>query len=211
MSRFLSLEFDSKQLAEVEFTLRNIRQGTARALTVAINKTVVRGKTRILRRIGATIALKRVVLNQYFSVKKANFTDMSGHIRISREPIPLHKFTHTILKRGGVSVKVRKDRPRERFPSTFEATMRSGHVGLFRRRHVLAPGHPPYRGGVIRYGQRSRRAWRLPIDERMGPTPLGLFEGSPGLEDNQIDLLNTDLAEQVDSQVDRLMERRKVA
>jgi hypothetical protein len=125
------------------------------------------------------------------SIRSANYQKLFGSIHLSRKPIPLYDFGG-LQKAAGVSVLVRRQGGRQVLPGTFIARMKSGHIGVFER-----------------HGRQGNRAERLPIDERFGPTLLGIFAGAPGVAREVIDGLEDTYRKNLASQVDRLLHRQK--
>ena len=88
-------------------------------------------------------------------------------------------------------MKTRKGKARELLRSTFIINDRKGR-GIYERK-----------------GRGNKRVDRKPIEKRFGPSPYGVYENAPGvaseIEANAGELL----AKNIDSQVDRLLSRRK--
>lgn len=94
-----------------------------------------------------------------------------GRITISQKLIPLSRFRVTPLKRGGVSVKIAKDRPPLKLQHAFTATLKSGHWGVFlRARHLPTKGPNVNKGKLTPQGF----AGRFAIQEQFGPSVLDL-------------------------------------
>lgn len=138
----LVLEWDSRQLS----ALRDAK--VERALRGALSKAggdairFVRTGTSRLVRQRKRMKLKRVRegLPIYFPRGKAAISELVWRMDVSGEPVPLSEFPYRVVKRkegrrhgGGVMVQVNVGR-RQLVRSAFVARMRSGHVGIFRRR-----------------------------------------------------------------------------
>jgi hypothetical protein len=189
--RDISITLNDAQRKAVQQMLVGIKNGLERAMPPAINRTISTGRTRIVRRIGNEIALRAKTIREAFTLGKASRAKPVGLIRIRRKPVPLVEFNPRQTL-AGVTVKVRKKEARQLLRSTFLGVMASGHEGVFERRRE-GPGRVP----------------RLPIDERMGPTVLGVFEGAPGVAADELAQLGEVLEKNVLSQVDRLLARRR--
>lgn len=192
MSRILSIGVNESQLRDLTDTLEHIKNGVPRAISGAINKVLPKSRTRFVRAVGDRITTPARSIRDRIAIRKASPATLEGHITVTRKKIPLIDFRARQTKRGGVTVQVRKGAARERFPDSFITTMASGHTGVFRRRRK-GKGRVP----------------RLPIDERMGPTVHGVVTGAPGLLDAELRTAMDDLGVQLESQVDRLLKRRK--
>lgn len=146
--------------------VRRQQKGYKRASVRALNKTATQGRNQSSRTIRKTLNVKAGAAKKLLSVKRANTTTMTSAVRATYKKIPLIKFNGVKeLKRGGVSVKVRKDRPPMRLRSAFIATMPSGHRGVFYRKG-------PKR---VRKSGRWKGQLRQPIYEAHGPTVQQVF------------------------------------
>jgi hypothetical protein len=179
---FVSVSVDPVQLRELEELLDDIPKGLPRAVNSAINKTLTSARSQIVKRLARILNLppgkakdpQPNTISAYVGVLRSNFQTLAGAITISRKGIPLYKFgtnpsqplSGAALRAiSGVTVKARRDKGNETLPGTFIARMKSGHVGVFERLRA---------GG-------GKRVGRLKIQERYGPTPLGVFEHAPGV------------------------------
>jgi hypothetical protein len=129
----LVLEWDSRALdvfrgGKIEGALRN---ALAKAGGDAI-RFVRTGTSRMVRQ------RKRMPL--FFPRNKAEISELVWRMDVSGEPVPLSEFPHKVVPRpdgrrrgGGVMVQVNVGR-RQLVRSAFVARLKSGHVGIFRRR-----------------------------------------------------------------------------
>ncbi len=192
MSRILSIGVNESQLRDLTETLAHVTNGVPRAISGAINKVLPKARTRFVKAVGDRITVPARAIRERVAIRKATPANLEGFVTVTRRPIPLIEFKARQTKRGGVTVQVRKGTAREKFPDSFIATMTSGHTGVFRRR---------FKG--------KGRVPRLPIDERYGPTVLGIVTGAPGLLQHELVVATEDLQRQIGSQVDRLLQRKK--
>lgn len=214
MSRgaIISLSINPAQMRDLQETLAGVRNGIPRVISGAQNKTIKTGESRIVKDLAKMINLpqgspsaqrrdlkrgtSQKFIRDYISVKKSNQETLLAEIRFKRKGIPLFAYK-PIQKKAGVSVKPRKDKPRQVLKNTFIATMGSGHRGIFERRRLGSKSSGPRHG-------------RLPVDERYGPTILGVYEGSPGLAAALEAEIHTIYDKNLASQVDRVLQRRKL-
>ena len=194
MPGLIQVTVSPEQRAKLAEDLADIRNGVPRAVSAAVNRTLSTGRSRIVKRIRAEVAIKAKDAREAIRLRKATAAKPEGFIVISKKPIPLYDFGAKQGK-GGVTVKVRKAGGRETLKGTFIAKMRSGHVGVFERKLTGGPG--------------SKRVKRLPIRERFGPSLLVVFEGAPGVAAEEIAALGDVLQKNLDSQVNRLLNRPK--
>jgi len=213
----LSLTVSDAQVAALVADLGEIPKGVPKAIVGAINKTLATGRSLVVKRLTKELALKQKVIRDTIGIRKATYDTKRGVITISRKGISLMQFSpipavpayehkvaliRKLVQKGqgieklrlpaGVSVRVRPGKPREILKGTYVAKMRSGHVGVYERRRT---------GG--------KRAPRLPIQERFGPTPEGVFSHAPGVAADVMSQLGATLQKNLDSQVDRLLDRKK--
>lgn len=132
--RTLTLSWDSRDLEVLRggriegALLRALRKAggdAARALQVGTGKLVRQRKALKVARVKRGLPL-------HFPRNKAGISDLEWRMDVSGELVPLAEYPHRQTKRGVmVSVNVGA---RKLVKSAFVARMRSGHVGVFRRR-----------------------------------------------------------------------------
>ena len=115
-------------------------QRVARAATRALNKGLVTMRSISTKQISRILAVQQKKIRATFSIKKARFERLEGSLLAAGEKaIPLYAFSPSPktpeAKRPkiGVSVRIRKDRGRVRFPGSFIARVGSGSIGVFER------------------------------------------------------------------------------
>jgi len=137
-----------------------------RMIRSAVNETGRSVRTNVSKRLREVITLKSSEIRDQVSLRRAgDLTNPTASVTLRRKPVPLIRFQvrprqPDPKRKLPVLVKVYQNRPAERDARAFVARMASGHVGVFRR---MGRG-------------------RLPIVEKTGPTPLGVFENEPGIE-----------------------------
>lgn len=152
-----NVEIDQAQLSRATLLLSSIGRGAATVLARAINRTLDGVKTDASTMIRAVITAKKKDVDATFDISKASAARPVGSFRSTGRPLPLISFSARQTKKG-VSIQVRKDRPRQVWPHTFIAVMKTGHKGVFWRKAV---------GGI--------RVRRLPIEEKYGPRIPDIF------------------------------------
>lgn len=216
---------DPKQIADVQALCDNFSARKVNvALQSAISRTLTTGRALIARRVADTVNLKIADIKAQVAVTKPSFNRLVGALSMKRKPVPLVKYMSAgqivrvkklAEKRrkggekarfmpSGIAVRVRKNGAVEKFPTSFIANMKSGHVGIFRRRRAIGPATK--NGGVP-------RVRRLPIDERYGPTVVGVLANAPGngaqtILDEVVNELGAVLQKNVASQVSRLADNK---
>jgi len=124
----MSIEISQSDLARVESLLRDIKNGSKRALTNAINKTLTNVQTRAAKDVGADLALTAKRIKQDFTIKKANFSDISGSFVSKGEPIGLVQYAGKQTKKG-VSFKVKRSGKRTTLKHAFIAKGKAANDG----------------------------------------------------------------------------------
>lgn len=186
----LRVSVDQASLKAVTDRLAGIRNGVGIACARAINHTVARGKTSIVKTIADESGLKTASVRAAISIKKATPQNLAGSIIIGGKGRPLIDFKSLrVSKRAGVSVQMMKNKPRSIFRHAFKATMKSGHVGIFTRK--------------------SADVRRLPIKELFGPGVRTLFEGAPELAQREVAKLQPALLARLEHEIEHLLRTGK--
>jgi len=180
----ISVELDKRQWRDVQRTLRHIPRGLPKAVSRAVNKTATTARSRIVKGIFAEIRMKQTDIRKALSLRKATYRVFEAMIRVGGKRIPLIKFSARQVRRG-VSYGMRRSEGRQTIPGAFVATMPSGHVGVFKRRGKV----------------------RKPIKERFGPSPMAVFDRTPGLWSKMRTDTSVLLARNLDTQVRVLLEK----
>lgn len=142
-------------MRELTMMFDGIKNGWHRAMQRSIVRTLTTGKAITARRISETVNLRIRDIKTQIVTKKPNFRNLVGSLHMSRKPVPLIKYmsggqmrrakTLRLKKKksqrkfrqvravGGVTVKVRKGGPNEKFPESFVERVASGHVAIWRR------------------------------------------------------------------------------
>lgn len=133
-------------------------QRVARAATRAINKGLVTLRSISTKQISRILAVQQSKIRATFSIKKARFERLEGSLMAAGEKaLPLYAFNpspktpEAKRPKVGVSVRIRRDRGRVKFPGSFIARVGAGSIGVFER-------------------VRSDRSY--PIRKLYGPAPL---------------------------------------
>ncbi len=146
-----------KGLDDVQRTLAGIKDGSRKAIVRALNKTVGTSSGGVqsdaVKEVAREFNLTQKDIKRDFRIKKATYADLSAYVRAQGKPVPLGRFIRTRQTQKGVSVQVKKSRPRVVIRHAFIPKLKSGHIGVFWRR-----------------GKQ-----RLPIDQRFGPRVPDIF------------------------------------
>jgi hypothetical protein len=212
----LEIVVSEAQYKQLRSELAAIPGGVNRAIVGAINKTLPQGRTLIVRRLHGILAIKsQGNIRRRTTIIRASMGRKQGVVRILARPIALTNFnvkdtrirsekrdkaTGKLLfqrlrkKAGsGVTAQIYRGGAIEKFPYAFIADGRSGNRHVFERQ---------YRG--------DKRVARLPIFSRKGVSLLSVFEDEPGLERELTEKVADVFAVQLRSQIDRLLNRRRI-
>ena len=182
-----TIQVDRRQLARLLATMDTKR--ARRVVLAAVTRTARSGRARISRLVRQIITLKASRVNSRITVlpvlSGAQPLDATARIFIfERTPPGLIGFQgarQTI--KAGVTVKVRRDEPKERHPSAF-ITQVGGTRNVFIRSIIS-----------------GKRVKRLPIERLVGPSPIGIVEGKPGFIQARIGELGVVLEKQIDGAI----------
>lgn len=128
--------------------VRRQQKGYRRAAVRALNKTATQARNQSARTVRETLNIKAGDAKKLLTLQRARPSRLRSGVGATYNKIPLIRFNSVRqLKRGGVSVRVRKDQPPLRLRNAFIATMPSGHKGVFyrkgRRRLPILEAHGP--------------------------------------------------------------------
>lgn len=124
----IDVKIDAAALNRVKVLLGDIKNGYAKALSGAINKTLTTVKVQAKARIGNELNLKASRIEEDLSIDKANYSKLYGKLVASGEPIGLINFGVNQTQKG-VSVKVKKSGGRSLLKHAFIAKGRGASVG----------------------------------------------------------------------------------
>lgn len=126
----MQIEVSKGSLANLRQIARHFRPAALRAL----NKTARMVEVRANRNIRERYKLKRAAVDAAISIRAASISNLTAVITARGKRFPLYEFS---LKqtRTGVPVVIVKGQ-RKVIKSAFYATMKSGHVSVFKRVNV---------------------------------------------------------------------------
>lgn len=150
----------------------------------ALNKTATSVRQASSVEVRQTLNIKASFVKRLLVIRKARRGNMRSSIEATYKKVPVIQFSGVRQTKKGVSVRMRKDKPRKTFSSAFIATMPSGHKGVFRR-SLSAKKRTK--------GRPATSSPNLKITEIHGPNVQGIFAdktekllliGNPILEKN---------------------------
>lgn len=146
-------------------------QSVTKALVRSLNRSIASGRTVMVRAIAQDTGLRSRDVREALRLQEATFDRPEASLAASLKRIPLIDFRARGPEpsRGkGRGVTYRIGGASRRLENAFIATMRSGHRGVFMRKHGLRPGE----SGPSFQNRKSPGAWsfNLPIEEKHGPS-----------------------------------------
>ena len=184
----LTVAMDQAQLDDLKERLAFIKGGWERAVVRAMNTAASQARTRTAQRAKAVLTADPERIEQSLLTKKATYGARAATLRIFDQPIPLFRFDVSFMfptVEGGVTAKtIQGDSPLT-LKHAFVARMSNGHVGVFSRK-----------------GKE-----RLPIQEHYGPSVATVFEKTPGLEAEILQLAAEKFAQEAARQAEYLIQK----
>ena len=184
----VTLNVDTRDLERLMARLEALPEKMQRQV---LSRAIGRSKKRVLKRY-TQLASER--MNIYQKPIRARMSSRFGEgvlsVYVRSEQIPLAKLGAEVLKRGGVSVKGPRG-PRGKlkgsYLSAFQATMGSGHSGIFKRHPTKMMASNP-----------KRQA----IEELYGPNPAGeILRHREEYQTMLAELLQTEILKEIESGV----------
>ena len=124
-----SFELDTRDMVRL---VTKVRDRAPRAISRALNKSAKSAKTAMVKAVREDMGLKARDVNKGLIFRASRPSrDPVAKIEISPFRVPLIKFGGTQLKRAGYKSRLKGGSGT--IPHAFEATMKSGHVGVFKR------------------------------------------------------------------------------
>jgi len=131
------IEISNEQIERVNIIMRNIRNGSNRVFTNAINRALLTVRSESGREIREVYNIKQsdITSNQNMRMKRAGYNDLAGEIAFAGTVIPLIKFrvSPSRPERRMVSVAVLRDAGGKRLKSAYVADLGLYGVGVFER------------------------------------------------------------------------------
>jgi hypothetical protein len=193
MSQAFTIKIDQEDFRRVQSMLADIKSIAPRVAMRAINKTATGTKTDTSAAIRAEITAKKSAVDKTIKVTKATESNPTAYIASTGKPLPLMDYGARQTK-WGVSVQVRKDRPRKVVFGTFLATMKNGYEGVFWRKwHDKGIGNKGRLEMAINkkgyfWSAKTQRyipmaalpkEYRLPLEELFGPRVPDIMSNDP--------------------------------
>lgn len=197
MNNAFFIRVDESDIRRINNMLGDFRGVPERVTVRALNKTLTGVRTDASAAVRAEVTAKKAAVDKTFKIQKATSANMRAVISSTGKPLALIDYAARETKKG-VSVQVRKDKPRKVVPGAFVATMGSGHKGVFWRRWHENRGiklnkteTAISRSGFVWSSRAQRyipmaalpRKYRLKIEERYGPRIPDIMSNAPVMKE----------------------------
>lgn len=169
-----SIKIDEADLKKVRDMFSDMKDMGTKVAVRALNKTLTGVKTDASSAIRDEITASKKAVDGTFTMEKAGSAKVQASIASTGKPLPLSEYSARQTKKG-VSVQVKRSRPRTVIPGAFIAAMKSGHKGVFWREWR---GQKRAKREGVRYGMLPRK-YRLPIKQLYGPRVPDIMSNDP--------------------------------
>lgn len=185
----VSVLVDDGQIAAIQKQLGDIADASS-VIGPALNETATHIRAEATRRIREDLNLNAGEVRAHIKItKKAGGEEMTAVVTIDYQKVALEDFNARFRGKSGGGVRVTTVRPEgpKVFKHMFQATMQSGHIGIFENRldakHVAKGGR--YAGRLIKRGPRKGQPiLRHGVSESYGPSVVASGENAPSLMDD---------------------------
>jgi len=135
----MNIEITDEGFDEIQAALEENEKVAQLALRRTINKVATQTSNHLIRETAGMLPLNRNQIREPFSIRRATASNFAAEIKVRRIAVPLIDYKPRELKRGH-SIRVNKDKGRQRLERTFEASV-NGKNQLFQREE-LKRGYP---------------------------------------------------------------------
>lgn len=130
----MRIALDAQDKAEIESLLTGMKKDAPKILSRAINRTVTQSKKRASQEIRKDLNLSASYVNGSKSrglpgklfTRPATRQKLSGRLFAHERGVLMTRYPHSVLKRGGVSVKIKRGGARVRIPGAFITKVDAG-------------------------------------------------------------------------------------
>jgi hypothetical protein len=169
----MQIAVDATDLRHAELMLDGVKDAIPRVLMRSINRTVDGTVTDAAKEIAQVVNLPQRIIKANLRKQKASIDRVQGAVVSKGRPVPLIHYGARQTRKG-VTVLVKKGRPRSLIKQAFISVMRSGHKGVFARRKELSGTGRPLEEARGHPGRWPKK-YRLPIRQLYGPRVEDVF------------------------------------
>jgi phage/plasmid primase-like uncharacterized protein len=122
----MNAEINKSQLNDVNVMLKGLALDGPKILSRTLNKTATRAQKRSSEEIRKQVNLKAAYVKGKLRISRATFKKLSARLSAEKRGVLMTRYPHSVLKRGGVSVKIKRSGGRAKVPGAFITTVRAG-------------------------------------------------------------------------------------
>lgn len=202
-----AVQINQADMAAVRNMLGDLADKYKSVMTTSINKTLTTARTQATARIANEINLKSSRIKQDFTIKKANFGDISGSLKATGGPVGLINFGANQTQKG-VSVKVLKSSSRAVIKHAYIAAHGSKEHVYWRKNRMPGTGKWPV-------GKKTNINWtavapryKRPVERLTGPRIEDIFAKPEVLDPVSIQAQHVYLIN-VENKIDEIIRRHR--
>lgn len=151
---------------QIEEEEKALRRGAVRAL----NKSARTGRTAASREVRKTLNVRAGEVNRLITIRKATPKQLEAGVRAKYKQVPVIAFSGVRQTRKGVTVRMRKDKPRMLFKGAFITRLRTDISDS--RKNVYRRHPDPW---LWTKGRPETSSPNLPLKVLYGPTVFKVF------------------------------------
>lgn len=133
----VEVSLDEKTLKKARKLLKNIPNGSRKAMVNATNRALTKGRMVVNKGITSRFTIKSTQVKESMSIQKASFSRLGGLVRATAPVTELSRFKlnpNKVTKQRPTSLKVAvKKSGLKPIPGAFIMQTKSGHIGVFER------------------------------------------------------------------------------
>lgn len=218
----VSIELDPAQRAEFQRLLKDIKDGFPRAMATSVNRTAKTASVRISQEVRKVIRVNKPSVDRRVKIQgRATPASASTEVSVLRPKLDRRRDAPLITsfkgtrdtrvfssgKRKGELRRGRGGRVKRGQGIIANPRVKGGQQRLKRAFIITGRGGVPV--PVVRAGYGRGRAGRKPLVPMLGPTPHGIYGGTPGLRPRVEREMSGVLLKNMSSQVDRILKRKR--
>ena len=202
-----SIEFNKKQLTEIELMLGTLYKKAPNVVRSAINSTMTDAKKMLQKYIKDNYNLPPKTVNNAFYQKRASQTNLEAFVNIKGEPLEYKEFKPTNVGKRGVKVKVMKNGNSSVTPKLFWADLPAGgqkHRAIMQRLPGSTYEKDPWKTYRI-----TKKLDDTKIEKKMGPSIPGMVWGEDGVFEKLSPNIQIMLQNHIEEAVKKMLESKK--
>jgi hypothetical protein len=200
-----AVQINQADVTAVRNMLGDLADKYKSVMTTSINKTLTTARTQATARIANEINLKSSRIKKDFSIKKANYGDISGSLKATGEPVGLINFGANQTQRG-VSVKVLKSSSRALIKHAYIAARGSKEHVYWRKNRMHGTGKWPVGKKAVANWSAIAPRFKRPVERLTGPRIEDIFAKSEVLDPVTIQAQHVYLLN-VENKIDEVIRR----